>query len=148
MLFLLSYLTKILTSTRIKMTKNQIPGLNLVQRSPYQFTELNIESALKTINPIKTLKQMGYSKRSGDTIESIIHSLLVQPLLDVNSINWLFENKLSQYIKGGKTVLYDFLSSQKINWSLLSLKNTLHFFQHHNWDKSERLAFVVDDTLK
>jgi hypothetical protein len=130
------------------MAKNQTPSLNLVQHSPYQFTELNIESALKTINPIKTLKQMGYSKRSGDTIENIIHSLLVQPLLDVNSINWLFENKLSQYIQGGKTVLYDFLSSQNINWSLLGLKNSLRFFQYHKWDKSERLAFIVDDTLK
>lgn len=130
------------------MTKNQIPSLNLVQRSPYQFTDLNIESALKTINPIQMLKQMGYSKRSGDTIESILHSLLVQPLLDINSINWLFENKLSQLIQGGKTVLYDFLSSQKINWSLLGLKASHRLFQYHQWDQSKHLAFVVDDTLK
>lgn len=148
MLLFLYYLTKNLTFPRIEMTKNQIPSPNLVRHGLYQYTELNIESALKTINPIKTIKQMGATKRSGDSIKSILYSLLVRPLLDVDSINWLFENKLSQYIRGGKTVLYDFLSNRKINWSPLGLKNSCRLFQYRRWDQLKRLAFVVDDTLK
>jgi hypothetical protein len=99
--------------------------------------------------PTSLLKKMGFHKRSGDPIEAILYTLFLMPLLQVKSICFLFDNRLSTLLQGGKDVVYSFMVNHSINWSLFTLKIAYKFHNLLKWSDATdmKAAFVVDDTL-
>jgi hypothetical protein len=68
------------------------------------------------------------------TAEAIFYTLVLMPLLKVQSIFFLFDNQFSKILNGGKDVIYRFMENQAINWSWLTLKISKIFFDQQNWD--------------
>jgi hypothetical protein len=132
-----------------KIVPAETPTLNLITKAPYVHTDANLDLALQSLKPATVLKRMGFGKRSGDSIEAILYTLFLMPLLHLRSIYAFFDNGLSTLLKGGKDVVYDFMQNQSINWSLVTLKLALAFFNLRKWDRTTQgpSAFVVDDTL-
>jgi hypothetical protein len=69
-----------------KIQKMIRPSLNLISNAPYAHIEANLDMVKNALNPAKLLKKMGLNKRSGDSIEEILYSLILMPLLKVRSI--------------------------------------------------------------
>ncbi|MBT4684168.1 MAG: transposase [Chloroflexi bacterium] len=92
---------------------------------------------------------MGFGKRSGDSVEAILYTLFLLPLLQVRSIFSLFEKQLTTLLTGGKDVVYGFMENQSINWSLFTMKIAFKLCKRLKWDKTTetQTAFIVDDTL-
>jgi hypothetical protein len=131
-----------------KIVKPDIPSLNLISRGPYTNTDTNLDLALKALSPVPILKRMGLTKRSGDSIEAIVYTLLLMPLLNLRSLCAFFDHRLPSVLKGGKDVVYHFIGNQSINWPLLVLKTVFKFFKLGKWGTHDGpVAFVVDDTL-
>ncbi|MBU2554831.1 MAG: transposase, partial [Bacteroidetes bacterium] len=147
------WLTLLLTLPEDIMAKKIVPAetptLNLIAKAPYAHTDANLDTALQSLKPASVLKGMGFKKRSGDSIEAILYTLFLMPLLHLPSIYTFFDNGLSTLIKGSKDVVYDFMKNQSINWSLLTLKLALTFSNLRKWGQKTvgPSAFVVDDTL-
>jgi len=132
-----------------KIVIAETPTLNLISKTPYVHSDSSLDLALEALKPATILKRMGFSKRSGDSIEAILYSLFLMPLLHLRSICAFFDQQLSYLLKGGKDVIYDFMQNQSINWSLLTLKLAGTFYRLRKWDSAKEgpTAFVVDDTL-
>ena len=133
-----------------KLIKSEIPALNLLSHVPYEHVECNLDLAIEALKPATILKRMGFKKRSGDSVEAIMYSLLLMPLLNVRSLYFLFDNNLNQMLKGGKDVIYSFMQNQSINWPLCVLKISLSFFNLRKWNTTfdDQSSFLVDDTIK
>lgn len=132
-----------------KIIHPDTPKLNLISKAPHIDTESNMDLALNDLKPVTLLKRMGFEKRSGDPIEAILYTLFLMPLLQVKSICFLFGNRLSTLLQGGKDVVYNFMKNQSINWSLFTLKIAYKFYNLQKWGDATDIksAFVADDTL-
>ncbi len=126
-----------------------IPKLNLIRKAPYINTDANLDLALDALKPASILKRMGFEKRSGDPVEAILCTLFLMPLLQVQSIRFLFEKKLTTLLKGGKDVVYGFMENQSINWSLFTMRIAFRLFVRLKWNISTetKTAFIADDSL-
>ncbi len=132
-----------------KIVTPKIPKLNLISKTPHPDTDNNMDLALNDLNSAALLKKMGFKKRSGDSIEAILYTLFLMPLLQVKSICFLFGNPMTTLLQDGKEVIYSFMENQSINWSLLILKIAYKFYNRQKWRKNSdmRTAISVDDTL-
>jgi len=132
-----------------KIITPDTPKLNLISKAPHLDTDVNMDLALNDLKPATLLKRMGFKKRSGDPIEAILYTLFLMPLLEAKSICFLFGNRLSTLLQGGKDVVYSFMENQSINWSLFTLKIAHTFFNLQKWGETTdmKAAIVVDDTL-
>lgn len=132
-----------------KIITPAIPKLNLISKAPYVDTDSNMDIALNDLKPTAYLKKMGFQKRSGDSIEAILYTLFLMPLLQVKSICFLFGNHFSTLLNGGQDVIYNFMKMQSINWSLLTLKIAYRFYMVRKWADTTgiKTAIVADDTL-
>ena len=132
-----------------KIITPDIPKLNLISKAPHLDTDNNMDLALKDLKPASLLKNMGFKKRSGDSIEAILYTLFLIPLLQVKSICFLFGNCMATLLNGGKDVIYSFMEDRSINWSLLTLKIAHRFYTRRKWGESTdtKSAISADDTL-
>ena len=132
-----------------KIIHPDTPKLNLISKAPHIDTDTNMDLALNDLKPVTFLKRTGFQKRSGDSIEAILYTLFLMPLLQVKSICFLFGNRLSTLLQGGKDVVYSFMQNQSINWSLFTLKIAYKFYNRRKWNSATdgSSAFVADDTL-
>ncbi len=132
-----------------KTINPNIPKLNLIHKAPYINTESNLDLALDALKPASILNRMGFTKRSGDSIEAILYTLFLMPLLQVRSIRFLFEKQLTTLLNGGKDVVYGFMKNQSVNWSLFTMKISHKLYTLLKWDTTTdtRTAFIVDDSL-
>lgn len=113
-------------------------------------TDSFLAEALTTLNVFQIFRSLKITRKEGvDSIEQIFFTLILIPLLKVNSI-WCFSGKfLSNYLQGGKDVLYRFLHRQDINWQRIQLNICLKIWQRILPKQADTdLAFIVDDTLK
>ncbi len=116
--------------------------------NPHILVDNELECAFKQILFRQILHRTGFKKRSGDCLISVMYSLLIWPLLSVQSISNFCGRKLSCYIKGGENVLYDFQKREDLNWRKLQY-NTAKIIYLENGLKNEQIrAFVFDDTIK
>ena len=147
--FLTSFLTLFESSMAKKIITPDTPVLNLISSAPYVNVDSNLDSALNSLKPATILKRMGLEKRSGDSIEAILYTLFLMPLLQVRSVWFLFDNGLSTLLTGSKDVVYDFMKNQSLNWSLFTLKLAFRFYNLLRWNSAidGPVAFVADDTL-
>lgn len=125
------------------------PALNLISKAPYVTVDSNLDMALTALKPTNLLKRIGVNKRSGDSIEAILYTLFLMPMLCVHSIYAFFDRQLPSLLKGGKDVIYGFMENQSINWSLFTMKLAFRFYTLRKWNQkpSGPTAFVADDTL-
>ena len=132
-----------------KIINPNIPKLNLIHKAPYLNTESNLDLALDNLKPASILNRMGFTKRSGDSIEAILYTLFLMPLLQVQSIHFLFEKQLTTLLNGGKDVVYGFMKNQSVNWSLFTMKISHKLYTLLKWDTptDTKTAFIVDDSL-
>ena len=132
-----------------KIVSPEIPVLNLVSKTPYVNTDANLDLALESLKPASILKRLGFEKRSGDSIEALLYTLFLMPLLQLRSIYALFDTGFPTLLKGSKDVIYDFMKNQSVNWSLFTLKLAHKFCGLLGWEKATEgpTAFVADDTL-
>lgn len=131
------------------LIKPSVPVLNLISKAPYISVDSNLDIALTALKPASLLKRMGFNKRSGDSIEAILCTLLLMPILHIRSIHAFFVQQLSTLLQGGKDVIYGFMENQSINWSLFTIKLAYRFYVLRKWNRKPDgpAAFVVDDTL-
>ena len=129
--------------------QSRIPKLNLISKAPHIDADANMQLALEKLKPAAILRRTGFQKRSGDTLEAILYTLFILPMLQVNSICFFFGNRFSTLLNGQKDVIYRFMENQSVNWSLLTLKIAYRFYRVFKWDDmlDSTTALVVDDTL-
>lgn len=90
----------------------------------------------------------GLKKSKGFSLRQVLFSVLVWPLLSVNSLHFFCGNRLPAYLSGGKDVLYDFLKRQDINWRGYRFHTAKQFYKKHELDKESIRAATFDDTIK
>jgi hypothetical protein len=78
--------------------------------SEYLQAHLNILG----FNKIKS--QFSWCKKAGFSFENFISTLLILPIIGINSIYGLTTNKDTELSKCGKDSYYRILRNQKINW--------------------------------
>ena len=113
-------------------------------------TDNKLAQAIGQLKLMAIFSRLDVKRRSDvDNLNQVVYALLMFPLLQVSNI-WCFAGKfLGCYIKGGKSVLYDFMSRQNINWALIQQRLSFTLWSSHmRNDLDENTAFVVDDTIK
>jgi len=75
-----------------------------------------LQAHLNILGFDKIKSRFSWCKKAGFTFESLISTLLILPLLGVNSIYGLTANKGTELSKCGKDSYYRILANQKINW--------------------------------
>lgn len=75
-----------------------------------------LQSHLNILGFDKIKSRFSWCKKAGFTFESLISTLLILPLLGVNSIYGLTANTGMELSKCGKDSYYRILANQKINW--------------------------------
>jgi len=75
-----------------------------------------LQSHLNILGFNKIKNKFSWCKKSGFTFESLISTLLVLPLMGINTIYGLTTNKDKDLSKCGKDSYYRILANQKINW--------------------------------
>ncbi len=75
-----------------------------------------LQSHLNILGFDKIKSRFSWCKKAGFSFESLISTLLILPLLGVNSIYGLTANKGTELSKCGKDSYYRILANQKINW--------------------------------
>jgi hypothetical protein len=96
---------------------------------------------------IPLIRMLNIGKRSGDSINSIVFTLLIWPLLQARSIRNFCGGILGNYIRGGEDVIYRFQKRADINWGNVSFKCAKKIFEN-TMSKEPELAIVADDTNK
>ncbi len=107
-----------------------------------------LEKSIEALNLFSKAHLFGLSKKKGFSLQQVLFSTLIWPLLNVNSLNFFCGSRLSAFITGGKDVLYDFLKRQSINWRGFRIHAAKQFYKVHNLDKEPVRAAVFDDTIK
>lgn len=119
---------------------------NLKETSAIVDNEL--ENGLKDLGLFEKAHLFGLAKKRGFGIRPILFSILIWPLLSLNSLGFFCGARLPAYIKGGKDILYDFLKRQDVNWRGCRFYAAKRFYKKHKLEKESIRAGVFDDTLK
>ena len=134
------------------MKKIKNINLNPVTNSlaqEYVFVDNELQESLKKVNLWKHFTRYGFSKkRTGYPLKEVFFSLLVWALLGKNSIRSFMGNMISNFVKGGKDVLYDFLKREDINWRGLGISISKEVYNYCDLKHEKETAFIVDDTIK
>jgi hypothetical protein len=91
---------------------------------------------------------LGLIKTKGYEVQQSLFSVLIWPLLSITSLNFFCGQRLKAYLSGGKDVLYDFLSRQKINWAGFRFNIAKRFYHFHHVENEPIQAAVFDDTIR
>jgi len=75
-----------------------------------------LQSHLNILNFKKTKTSFSWCKKSGYTFYDLISTLLIMPLIGVETIHRLTKSTDADIIKRGKDSYYRILANQKINW--------------------------------
>jgi len=75
-----------------------------------------LQAHLNILDFNKIKSQFSWCKTAGFSFENLISTLLVLPLVGINSIYGLTTNKDTELSKCGKDAYYRILANQKINW--------------------------------
>ncbi len=116
--------------------------------NPWILADNGLERVFQQILFKKILQRVGYSKRCGDNLVSVMFTLLIWPLLGVKSISNFCGKKLSCFINGGENVLYDFMKRQDLNWRALRYQSIKSIYNKSDICREPIKAFVFDDTIK
>ena len=114
---------------------------------PFIFSDTELSTGIHRHGLLSLFAQAIHrSRRVGaEPLPNLLCALLTWPLLKVKSIH-CFCAELDQFLKGGVSVLYDFLGREDIHWRRLSSELSRRVFQANDLGSRSQLAFVVDDT--
>lgn len=115
---------------------------------PHILADNELERALQQTLFKQHLHKSAFWKRSGDCLVSVMFSLLIWPLLGVQSISNFCGKKLSCFIKGGESVLYDFQKREDLNWRKLRYRAAKTVYRINDLERERIKALVFDDTIK
>jgi hypothetical protein len=97
----------------------------------------------------KIKKKFSWCKKEGFTFEDLIATLLILPLIGINSIHKLSSNKDRELSQCGKDSYYRILANQKINWRLFLaqfVKQYLLKDKHFTPPVDTTRCLIFDDT--
>jgi len=112
------------------------------------FVDNEMQDALTNVTLISRLKKAGLSKRSGDSIKSIIYCLNLWPLLSQNTISAFCGKFIGCYLTGRVSILYSFLKRQDINWRKHAVSTAREIISVRELCADSDAALVVDDTIQ
>ena len=75
-----------------------------------------LQAHLNILGFNKIQNQFGWCKKAGFSFKDLIATLLIFPLIGINSIYEFTTNKAEQSSTCGKDAYYRILANQKINW--------------------------------
>jgi len=116
---------------------------------PFTFVDTEIAEGIQRHSLVGLLAAVIRRKRrsDGEPLPNLLCALLVWPLLKVKSLH-CFCAELCQILAGERSVLYDFLGREDINWRGLSNELARRIYQTNELGSRSQRAFVVDDTSK
>jgi hypothetical protein len=112
------------------------------------FIDNEMQDALTNVTLISRLKKSGLTKRSGDSIQTIVYCLCLWPLLGKKSLAAFCGKFIGCYLTGGVHILYDFMKRQNINWRNHTCSTAQEVIAMHQLCEDVDSALVVDDTLQ
>lgn len=115
----------------------------------YTFADNLLQDSVWKLGLPGHMRRLSIRKRSGDGTAQVVFSLLVWPLLSVNSICCFAGRHINAYLQSGVATLYNFLRREDINWRALSTGvSKAAFRQLRLADEVAESAFVFDDTIR
>ncbi len=91
---------------------------------------------------------IGITKRSGDPAKNVVFSILLWPLLSVDSINCFCGKFIKVYLKGGLDTIYNFLKREDINWRSIRMSTAKQVYKKNQLGNESLRVFIADDSVK
>ena len=117
-------------------------------KKEHTIVDNELEKSLDELGLFSKAHLFGLIKTRGFDLKQVMFSILIWPLLNVNSLHFFCGNRLSAFLKGGKDVLYTFLNRQTINWRGYRLHVAKQFYKKHELEREPIRAATFDDTIK
>ncbi len=117
-------------------------------KKEYDIVDNELMKSIEDLGLFSKAHYFGIKKEKGFSLNQVMFSILIWPLLTVTSLHFFCGNRLSAYLKGGKDVLYDFLKRQNINWRGYRFNTAKSFYNKHELANEAIRAATFDDTIK
>lgn len=104
--------------------------------------------AWKGLNLNRLIRQLGFTKRTGVSINEALFLLLLWRWINVSSIAVFCRQALKTFSCAKKDVMYDLLKREDLNWRGLHATTAKAIYQQCGMGASRLKVYVLDDTMK